>query len=513
MSDNPIFDAPLLCAEQPAATREFSMVQARRYAVGVLGLVAATDILFYERRPGVSIAIFGVLALLVLRWNRPRLAWDRYRVLGLVLITLALAQSVFETGFSNMVSLFALFSFAMIDVALQQQGNRFTAPFVAAGAWLCSPLRWGSLLPALETATGGDNHEALAVRAVRKLGVIVPALLLLIPFALLLGSGNVVIGHSLSQLASWLVSIHLPPLSRFLFWGVTATGAMTFLAPSVRVWASGAWLERWRPTRDTADAGHALWRTWLMLAAVNALFCWANTVDAVFLWVHAALPAGVSYSEFLHDGVYSLIAATLLSGIVLTWLFEQDRAVAAHRVTRTLGFVWIAQNLLLLFSVGLRLKLYIEAYDLTVLRLGTGSFLVLVAAGFALLSWRIQAAKSLRWLILSNLFAVCGLFYVLQFADLAGVTARYNTRRWLDHQSARIDVRYLERLGAPAWPSLRLLERTAPDEATRRAATQALVRTERRFVRYSGWQSWQWREATLRKEVFSNPPAPAIGGP
>lgn len=504
MSDNPIFDVPMLSGTESRVSEAFSLPQARRYCAGVLALVVATDLLFYKQRPGVSIAAFGVLALGVLRWNRPQFRWDRHRVVGLALIALALLQSVIETGFSNAVVLFALFSFAMIDAQAKPQGARFAAPLLVAECWLRALGRWVVFPSALHAAMGGDSGDTLAVRTARKLGLVVPALALLIPFALLLGTGNALLGETFSRLGVWLRSIHLPELGRWVFWAVTATGAMTFLAPKVRS-RIGGWLEspRLAPASSAADPQAALWRTWLMLGAVNALFCWANTVDAIFLWIRATLPPGVSYSQFVHNGVYSLIAATVLAGIVLAWMFEQDRLVTGHPVTRGLALGWIAQNLVLLASVGVRLKLYVEAYNLTVARLGVVSFLILVAVGFALLAWRILGRKSLRWLVLSNLFAVIGLFYVLQFVDFAGIVARYNTRRWLEHRSAQVDVAYLGQLGAPAWPSLLTLERAAPDEKTRHEAGQALARSRARADRASGWPSWQWREARLRKEVFS----------
>lgn len=504
MSDNPIFDVPMLSGTETGATEAFSTPVARRLGASVLLLVVATDVLFYKQRPGLSIAVFGVIALAILRWNQPQFRWDRHRVVGLALIALALAQSAIETGFANAVTLFALFSFAMIDIQTKPLGARFAAPLLAADCWLRAPARWLSLPAALHAAVGGDSRDTLAVRTARRLGLVVPAVALLIPFALLLGTGNTLLGEAFSRLGAWLRSIHLPELPRIIFWAVAATGAMTFLAPRVRT-RVGAWLDfpRLAAATPAADPHAALWRTWLMLAAVNALFCWANTVDAIFLWIHAALPVGISYSQFVHHGVYSLIAATVLAGVVLAVLFEQDQRVAGHSATRALALAWIAQNLVLLASVAVRLKLYVEAYNLTVPRLGVASFLVLVAAGFGLLAWRILAPKSLRWLILANAFAVVALFYVAQFVDFAGITARYNTRRWLEHRSPQIDVAYLQRLGPPAWPSLRRLERGAPDVQTRIDAAQALARSKARADRASGWGSLQWREARLRKEVFS----------
>jgi hypothetical protein len=239
-----------------------------------------------------------------------------------------------------------------------------------------------------------------------------------------------------------------------------------------------------------------------MLGVLNLLFCWANTVDAVFLWFSTHLPAGVTYSHFVHQGVVALITATVLSAATLTLLLQQDAAVARHPATRALAYAWITQNILLIASVALRLKLYDQAYDLTVLRCGVWCFLGLVALGFTLLAIRIARNKSLYWLFLANGASVVALFFALQFADLNGLVARHNTNLWLEHRSARLDVSYLVSLGPDAWPSLVRVYREGPRSPEFYAARFALYLDEADNDRPRSWQSWQWREQALRKEVF-----------
>ena len=84
------------------------------------------------------------------------------------------------------------------------------------------------------------------------------------------------------------------------------------------------------------------------------------------------------YSEYVHEGVFSLIAAVLLSAVVLSGIFLQDSAVTGRGWLKGLAHLWILQNLVLIAGVFLRLKLYVDAYQFTVLRVYVACFLALV---------------------------------------------------------------------------------------------------------------------------------------
>lgn len=95
-----------------------------------------------------------------------------------------------------------------------------------------------------------------------------------------------------------------------------------------------------------------------------------------------------------------------------------------------LAFVWIAQNFVLIAGVFQRLRLYVEASQLTEKRIYAGCFLVLVGTGFVLLALFVWKRRSFNWLAGRNAVAAFVLFFVLQFADVVSAVARYNLARW-----------------------------------------------------------------------------------
>jgi hypothetical protein len=171
---------------------------------------------------------------------------------------------------------------------------------------------------------------------------------------------------------------------------------------------------------------------------------------------------------------------------------------------KRLAVLCVAQNLFLISSVGLRLKLYIEAYNLSVLRVHVCTFLVIVATGYGLMAWRIVRQKSLNWMIFSNAAAVFAVFYLVQFVDVNGFVARYNTRCWLENRKKCLDMNYLCRLGPSALPELARIEHQAGGTPEAKVASMELERARAKWEgRETDWRSWQWRAANMRNRVFS----------
>ncbi len=107
-------------------------------------------------------------------------------------------------------------------------------------------------------------------------------------------------------------------------------------------------------------------------------------------------------------------------------------------------------------GVFFRLKLYVQAYQLTEDRVYVGCFLLLVVTGFILPAWHVlRGTATIHALIFRNAMATFALFFVIQFTNMDGWVAHYNVTRWKRKPVERtLDVAYLASLGPDAWPSL-----------------------------------------------------------
>jgi hypothetical protein len=254
------------------------------------------------------------------------------------------------------------------------------------------------------------------------------------------------------------------------------------------------------PQLVRGDAGLAIWQSCAIFVTLNVLFFIVNSIDVIYLWGQdsaAALPQNVSFSAFVHQGVYSLIFAVLLSAVVIVAIFQQETRVTRHPVLKGLAWAWIAQNLLLIAGVVLRLKLYVDAYQLSELRVYVGCFLLLVTAGFVLLALHVARGKTLGTLVWRNVLATFALFFVLQFPDVSGWVARFNVAQWQRDATRTLDLAYLESMGPSAWPALcDVASSDAKQNGTVRDAREIvrrLARTESEQEQLRDWPSYQAR--------------------
>jgi hypothetical protein len=168
------------------------------------------------------------------------------------------------------------------------------------------------------------------------------------------------------------------------------------------------------------------------------------------------LPAGVSYADYAHQGAYPLIFTALLAGVFTIFATRPGSAAAESRLIRWLVLAWILQNVLLVFSSVLRLKLYVDAYELTELRLAALVWMLLVAMGLVLILVRIGLRRSNGWLLRANAVALGVTLYVCSFSNFVNVVSMYDVRHCLEvsGRGQPLDVGYLRTLGTRAIPAL-----------------------------------------------------------
>jgi hypothetical protein len=412
---------------------------------------------------------------------------------------LSVLQSAWSTGFNNGLVLFGLVSVFAADLAMGHVPERWTRWLEMSLAWIKAPMRWWWLTQqwiAQKFFSPGTDRVSMG----GLLSIVLPTVLLTGFFALLLGSGNAVLAAWFSDLTRWInhwLEQWAVTVPRFSFWVFWSTVILVSLRPSLGRPARWLWWARLQPRVEPEAVALSQWRSAILLLALNGLFALSNGLDVVYLWAKCQLPAGTSPSAYVHDGVESLIAAVLVSALVLGWIFQAAPRVTRHPGLRVLGLLWILQNIVLIFSVGKRLALYVETYQFTTARVYVGFFLLLVMAGIVLLALQIAQEKSLGWLIGRNLIAVCMLFFITQFLDVDGWVAAKNVELWKRDQSRELDLGYLKRLGPSAWPAMRKLKGTSLEIKVNESLEISQMSYEKHQSIGPSWQGfvvWHWEE-------------------
>ncbi len=332
-------------------------------------------------------------------------------------------------------------------------------------------------------------------------------LVLVIVFSVFLALGNERFGEFVWEVYDWvyaaLLDLSLPSILHILFWFVLATLGLVLFLPAAADNNYEAWVDKDLERYPCKQMRVALVRTAIALVGVNVLFLFNNSLDVVHLWVRQELPAGMGgrYSDYVHDGVYSLIFAVMLSASVLALLFQQQERVVQSKLLKSLGMLWVVQNLFLALGVLLRLKLYVDAHWLTPKRVYVALFLGLIAVGYVLLSRYILKSGNLKKLMLSNMLAVVGYCFVLQFINVPALVADYNFRQWRETPERSIERMEMGKvLGREMVPMLVQVvgsgETTSAVAEARRSLKQWQLKLAAE-VEQGSWQEYQWRRVQL----------------
>lgn len=447
----------------------------RRKAAAAILLLALADRLFYGHEPGATLGVFTLawvaalaLAVPAMRRGAAPVALAVAALFGLLLVEdpSPLAWILFWTA-SASATLLARVRF--------DDAARWALRLLAhATAGLARPL--ADALRLFRLGAGTSARAALATLALPVIGGAV--------FIALFAGANPLIGAALDRLE--------PPslgaaVARTFFWAaVLVTIWPSFRPYALRFAASSVPAPA---LRDLSVATLAL-----SLATFNLIFAVENALDLLFLWSGAPPPAGVTLAEYAHRGAYLLIVTALLAGAFVLVALRPEGPGARSPLVRRLVILWVAQNLLLVASAVRRTLDYVDAYQMTVLRLSALAWMGLVAVGLMLICRRMLSGRSARWLLNANALAALTVLAGAAAVDLGATAAAWNVRNARDGN--RIDLCYLERLGPSALLPLIELERRAAGPLLRDRAAYLRERALRTLVREQGDRhSWTWRGA------------------
>jgi len=122
---------------------------------------------------------------------------------------------------------------------------------------------------------------------------------------------------------------------------------------------------------------------------VYVLFC---AVQFTYLFAGAGLPAGMTYSEYAREGFAQTVFVCALNLLIFGTFLRFSRQ---NKALLALLCGLLTLTVIMLFSGGVRLNLYISAYGMTWLRLLSAWFIIYLAAVISLCAVRLLTKKRL----------------------------------------------------------------------------------------------------------------------
>lgn len=472
-------------------------------AATALLLGVAADALLRTTQVGLNgflwiAALLAVLGLLARRMRIALAGEGRWLIPPALFLAAALAwrdsPTLVALDFLALAATLALVAAAGREGSLRTAGILDTA---AGAAWAGVQTAFGVLLLALDDIRW---QEIPWGRGSGRLKAAARGLLLALPLVLVFGAlfsaADAVFGKLVAGLLDWVPS---NLMNHFLVAGFWAWLAAGFLRAALV--ARRPDLSRWeRPAAFTLG----MLETGIVLGMLNALFLAFVVVQFRYFFGGAALveaTAGLTYAEYARRGFFELVAvaALLLPTLLVGDWLQPAGNQAQQRLFRALAGTLVALLLVIMVSAAQRMRLYLEAFGLTELRLYASAFmawLALLVGWFTLTVLRGRRERFVFGVLVSGL-AVLAALHAL---NPDGFIVRTNLERM--RQGHALDGVYAASLSADAVPAL-VEALPAMDGGVRRLVADHLLR---RWGHDGGadWREWNWSRAQARRVVDEN---------
>ena len=481
--------------------REMWLRRANRAAAVTLALVALGDFLTFEQAPGLNLFAYTIaVAMGILCVGMGRL--PARPVTFALALSLVAAVPLLEAP-TIVGVLLAMLGLAMLALA---SAGLFPTDFTTLPGAL---VRFGLVAPLRLIEDGARlAGRAVGLKPARSvLAWIVPVGFALL-FLMLFWSANPVIADVLGKLNLSTMINSIDPI-RIGFWLLLVALLWPVLVPRLKRWRKAmpvATTVTVQPSENLLFGPAAILRS---LIVFNALFAIETAIDLTYLWGGVALPDGMTRAEFAHRGAYPLIVTALLAAAFVLAAMRKNGPGETHKPIRWLVYAWIGQNILLCVSAILRLKLYVEIFSLTELRLAAGIWMGLVAVGLALILLRIMFRRGNAWLVAVNLLALTLTLYGSALIDFSALIARFNVEHSLEvsGQGTPLDVGYVGALGPTAIPALDVFIDAIADGRYSGISAREVRKTlaDEFSARSRDWRSWSYRDWRLEQYLVRRP--------
>lgn len=460
-------------------------------------LVACADWLLYDGGWGISVALFLILVTAAIALGDSGRAPRRSLIIAAGWVAASLLPLIENAGgIAVLLSTLAVAHFALMVngkvIGSITERVRAALDLVFTGPFRCC-LR---LVLSFEGKLQSDTMRGMGTAL---MGWTVPTVFCAI-FLLLFIAANPILENWFADIRVADALVLIDPV-RFTFWLTMAAIVSPFLfAPESHTISSAPEIGAPEPPLmpEWVGSDATVLRS---LAAFNLLFALQTAMDIQYLWRGTGLPEGMSYADYAHRGAYPLLATALLAGGFVIVAMKPGCPRERSPLMRGLVFAWTAQNVLLVLSAMLRLKIYVDTYSLTYWRSAAFIWMFLVATGLVLIVFRIAFNRSNVWLVTANLTVLCATLYLCGFVNFPAMVATYNVDHsiGLSGTGETLDLCYLSELGPQAIPAIDryIARRGASAVASLDQDRQNLAATFRKTM--DDWRRWSFRDWRLAR--------------
>jgi hypothetical protein len=404
--------------------------------------------LFYRQPPGINLLIFSsalVGALIYLTGTRHKLAWWA-AASGVVLSSVSVMLNGSAFGWIMNVLSLAILSALTLDEQLS------VLPGIAL-----SIASFVTGIPRIGLSLQKDVEHPDSNKVLKGAGTVLISLVVFLVFFLLYRSADAVFDFYAAQINFDFISV---PWCFFSLLGFCICWA--FFRPvkwqELQEWDTAKPNalqpaaeddQRYYPISLEREKSLAL----LTFSMLNLLLLFVNLLDIRFLILGSPLPAGVSYTDMVHQGVGSLIISIIFAVALILFFFRDRLNFVQNKPLIYLACGWVLQNAFMVLSTAWRNALYIHHEGLTNKRVGVYFYLLLCGIGLVFTLVKLLQKKSNWYLFRVNGWAFWAVLVAGSLVNWTDVIVSENFRLARD-KNVTFDVDYNVSLGTESLPYL-----------------------------------------------------------
>lgn len=164
----------------------------------------------------------------------------------------------------------------------------------------------------------------------------------------------------------------------------------------------------------------------VLLALLNILIVFFLITDVSYLLTIEQLNAP-QLSNQVHSGINALIASIVIAIAIILYFFRGNlNYFEANKPLKTLTYIWIALNILLVLSIALKNYQYIFAFGFTYKRIGVVIYLLLTLIGLLSTTIKVNRIKNIWYLMRVNTQAAFVILIVASAINWDSHITQYN---------------------------------------------------------------------------------------
>lgn len=401
--------------------------------ISILCVTTLYSILFYNQHVGINFLLFTI-AIIFFFFFQDKAAFKNKSVLLLSFAAIFSANFASIHG-SNLAMWTTIVTLLVLPGVVMHRRASLIFDFLAS----LFTISVSSVYMFIDAVEARKNEKGKGFIALLK--YIVPAILIIV-FFFIYRAMNPLFEKFTQEIAE-IISLG------WLFFTLGGFLLVYSLYKQKRISELDNWEKSWRIDIDKEKVKTPKWNESLsfvlLFIALNAMLIAVNLMDVNYLYIGNGLPEGIDHKQFVHKGVGMLILSIILGISILLYFFRGALNFDKNKtLIKSLAFLWVLQNVFMVFSTTIRNTMYVDAALLTYKRIGVYFWLFFAIIGLITLFIKLQRNKTIWYLARYNVAILFIVLVASSAIDWDGFISKFNIdRAYQMEEISSLDKNYL----------------------------------------------------------------------